>query len=276
MFFNNYRPISLLSVFSKILERLMYSRLLKFLNKQDFFNKFQFGFRNKHSTFMALIILLENLVKALDNGNCAVGIFLDFQKAFDTVDHCILLDKLHIYGIAHDWFSSYMSKRHQSVMYNNFESDYKEIKCGVPQGSVLGPLLFLFYINDLPSVSKLFMPILFADDTNLFCTGKNLGDIVNEINVEIDKIYSWVKANKLSLNVEKTNFMLFTPKCFPRNMDDLLINGNRISEVNKQRVLMHGHQGWNVRHGLCHIYMRYLYIYELFIAFVCFVVCSLL
>ena len=153
----------------------MYNRLLKFLNKQDLFNQFQFGFRNKHSTFMALIILLENLVKALDNRNCAVGTFLDFQKAFDTVDHCILLDKLHIYGIrgiAHEWFSSYMSKRHQSVMYNNFESDYKEIKCGVPHGSVLGPLLFLIYINDLPSVSKLFMPILFADDTTPFCTGK--------------------------------------------------------------------------------------------------------
>ena len=93
------RYCMLLSVFSQILERLMYNRLLKFLNKHTFFNKFQFGFRNKHSTFMALIILLENLVKALDDGNCAVGIFLDFQKAFDTVDHCTLLDKLHIYGI---------------------------------------------------------------------------------------------------------------------------------------------------------------------------------
>ena len=123
MFLNNYRPISLSSVFSKILERLRYNRLLKFINKQDFFNPFQFGFRNKHSTFMALIILLENLVKALDSGNCVVGIFLDFQKAFDTADNCILLDKLHIYGIrgiAHEWFSSYMSKRHQSVMYKNF------------------------------------------------------------------------------------------------------------------------------------------------------------
>ena len=178
MFFNNYRPISLLSVFSKILERLMYNRLVKFLNKHNLFNKFQFGFRNKHSTFMALIILLENLVKALDDGNCAVGIFLDFQKAFDTVDHCILLDKLHIYGIrgiAYDWFSSYLSNWFQSVLYNNSESDYKEIKCGVPQGSILGPLLFLIYINDLPSVSKFFLPILFADDTNLFCTGRHLG-----------------------------------------------------------------------------------------------------
>ena len=135
-----------------------------------------------------------------------LGFFLIFKRHSTQLIIVFCLDKRHIYGIrgiAHDWFSSYMYKRHQSVMYNNFESDYKEIKYGVPQGSVLGPLLFLIYINDLPSVSKLVMPILFADDTNLFCTGKNFGDIVNEINMEIDKIYSWVKANKLSLNVEK-------------------------------------------------------------------------
>ena len=137
----------------------------------------------------------------------------------------------------HDWFSIYLSNRFQSALYNNFESDYKEIKCGVSQGSILVPLLFLIYINDLPSVSKFFLPILFADDTNLFCTGKNLSDIVKEINVELDKIYSWVKANKLSLNVDKTNFMLFTPKCSQRNMDDLLINGIRISEVSDTKFL---------------------------------------
>ena len=105
MFFNNHRPISLLSVFSKIIERLMYSRQLNFINMYKIFNKLQFGFRNNHSTFMALVILMENLVNALDNGKCAVGIFLDFQKAFDTVDHGILLDKLYccgIRGIAHE------------------------------------------------------------------------------------------------------------------------------------------------------------------------------
>ena len=110
MFFNNYRPISLLSVFSKIFERLMYNRILIVINRHKLFNKFQLGFRNNHSTFMALVILIENLVNALDNGKCAEGIFLDFQKAFDTVDHSILLDKLHCYGIrriANQWFFNY-------------------------------------------------------------------------------------------------------------------------------------------------------------------------
>ena len=128
MMFNNYRPISLLSVFAKILERLMYNRLLKFINKNQIFNKHQFGFRDKHSTFMALIILIENLVNAIDNGKCAVGIFLNFQKAFDTVDHCILLDKLYFYGIrgqAFDWFSSYLHNRQQLVNYYGYESDLK-------------------------------------------------------------------------------------------------------------------------------------------------------
>ena len=99
MVFNNYRPISLLSIFSKILERPMYNRLLKFINNNDLPNKFQIGFRNNLSTFMALIVLMENLITALDNGNCAIGLFLDFQKAFDTVDHHILLDEFHCYGV---------------------------------------------------------------------------------------------------------------------------------------------------------------------------------
>ena len=190
----------------------MYNRLSIFINKHNFFNKYQFGFWNNHSTFMALIILIENLVTALDNGNCAVGIFLDFQKAFDTVDHNILLDKLHCYGIrgtAHEWFCSYLHNRRQSAIFNGYETEYKLLKCGFPQGSILGPLLFLVYINDLPSVSDLFMPILFADDTNLFCTGKDLKALSCKINEEIAKIYAWVNANELSLNIDITTVTKF-------------------------------------------------------------------
>ena len=189
---------------------------------------------------MALIILIENLLTALDNGKCAVGIFLDFQKAFDTVDHCILLDKLYCYGIrgiAHEWFASYLSSRQQSVVYNEHESELKTIKCGVPQGSILGPLLFLLYINDLSSVSSFFMPLLFADDTNLFCTGDNLRDTIQQINEELPKIYSWVNANKLSLNIDKTNFMLFTPRNCSRCTEDIVINGIRIQEVKETKFL---------------------------------------
>ena len=240
MLFSNYRPISLLSIFSKILEKLMYNRLLDFLNKNNILNKYQFGFRNNHSTYMALVILLENLRNALDNGECAIGIFLDFQKAFDTVDHDILLDKLYMYGIRDttlDWFSSYLSNRYQYVVYNDCKSECKKIQCGVPQGSVLGPLLFLIFINDLPSVSKLFMPILFADDTNLFCTGDDLDLLVDKINVEMTNVYAWVKANKLSLNVDKTNFMLFTPKRWSRSVKDIIIDHCKINEVKETKFL---------------------------------------
>ena len=169
----------------------MYTRLLDFINKQKILNKLQFGFRNNHSTFMALVVLIENLVNALDNGKCAVGIFLDFQKAFDTVDHGILLDKLYCYvirGTAHEWSVSYLSSRQQSVMYNGHKSELKVVRCGVPQGSILGPLLFLLYINDLTNVSNFFMPILFADDTNLFCIGTDLKDMIRQINEEMVKI----------------------------------------------------------------------------------------
>ena len=140
-------------------------------------------------------------------------------------------------GTTIEWFSSYLNNRYQYVVYNDCKSECKKIQCGVPQGSVLGPLLFLIFINDLPSVSKLFMPILFADDTNLFCTGDNLDLLVDRINVEMTNVYAWVKANKLSLNVDKTNFMLFTPKHRSRSIKDILIDNCKINEVKETKFL---------------------------------------
>ena len=155
---------------------------------------------------MALMIMMDENIKALNNDDCVVGIFLDFSKAFDTVNRDILLDKLCHNGvrdIALDWFRSYLSGRRQFVTYNGVSSRTKTITCGVPQGSILGSLLFLLYINDLYNVWSTSVPLLYADDTNLFYKGKAIDTLVRGINFELGNISTWLKVNKLSLNVKK-------------------------------------------------------------------------
>ena len=209
---SNYRPISLLSVFSKILEKLMYKRLYAYLEKLNFFYPLQFGFREKHSTGHALISMTEEIRNTIDNGNYGCGVFIDLKKAFDTVNHSILLKKLEHYGIrgvALDWFCSYLSNRKQYVSVNGHISETLQIRCGVPQGSVLGPLLFLIYINDLPSVSKCLTFYLFADDTNIYFEASDLFTLQKVVNRELRHVKKWLDANKLALNVDKTNFVIF-------------------------------------------------------------------
>ena len=174
--YSNYRPISLLSNIEKILEKLMYKRLYTFLNKNNVIYNLQFGFRQQYSTSHALINITENIRKALDDGNIGCGVFVDLQKMFDTVDHQKLLTKLNHYGIrgvSNDWFKSYLSNRSQYVSINGYDSGLAAINYGVPQGSVLGPLLFLLYINDLNQAIKFCKVHHFADDTNLLCLGNS-------------------------------------------------------------------------------------------------------
>ena len=234
MVFSNYRPVSVLPVFSKLLERLVYNRLISHINENKLLYEYQFGFQKGKSTYLAIMMLVDKITEALDQGECVVGVFLDFSKAFDTVDRNILLQKLHKYGICGVellWFEDYLSNIMQYVTYNNHKSSREKNNCGVPQGSILGPILFLLYINDLASVSEFCFSVLFADDTNMFITGKDMNVLCRQLNEDLRTIQEWLQCNKLSLNVLKTHFMVFTPK--NKVIGDIEVN---IHDVQIQRV----------------------------------------
>ena len=206
MLLNNYRPASVLPLFSKILEHLVYNRVLSFIQKHNILYSNQFGFRKNYSTNMALIMLIDKIMSHINNGDLVIGIFIDLTKAFDTVNHDILLQKLCKYGIRGlplIWFESYLKNREQCVFYNNEISSEQTTLCGIPQGSILGPLLFLLYINDIINVSTLWYIILFADDTSLFSHGKNIDLLINNLNTELVKLSQWLNSNKLTINVKK-------------------------------------------------------------------------
>ena len=239
--FSNYRPISVLPCFSKILEKLMYNRLLKYLDQNNILFPSQYGFRRKHSTNLATIELITKISQAIDNNENTLGVFLDLAKAFDTVNHEILLRKLDHYGvrgIVNKWFKNYLTGRKQIVKYKSVQSQSLTITCGVPQGSVLGPLLFLIYMNDVSRCSKKLSFILFADDTNLFYSHKNVDILYNTMNQELKNITSWLSCNKLSLNVKKTHFMVFKTK--RKKLDqvfEIKINDQQIDKVNYTKFL---------------------------------------
>ena len=210
----NYRPISLLSHFAKIFERVIYNLTLNFFNKHKILSRNQYGFRQNYSTILAMNEIHEKLLDNFEDGKITCTIFIDLAKAFDTVDHKILLKKLEFYGIRGNLlslFKSYLTGRMQCVRVNGVRSSYRTVKMGVPQGSVLGPLLFLVFINDLPMASN-FYTKLFADDTFLLMSSQNLKNLEKKVDDEMKNICAWLKANKLFLNVTKSKFMLLTQK----------------------------------------------------------------
>ena len=170
------RPISTLSSFSQIFEKLVYKQLINYIEKHKILSEFQFGFRKDHSIEQAIIEITDNLKNSIDNNLFTCGVFLDFAKAFDTVNHKILLSKLERYGIrgiALQWFTSYLKDRQQYVSIGDTKSSMQSVICGIPQGSTLGPLLFLLYINDISNSSDKLSFRIFADDTNIFASSHN-------------------------------------------------------------------------------------------------------
>jgi len=241
--YSNYRPVSLLPCFSKILERLVFNRCIQHINKHDILNSKQFGFRSNHSTSMAVTELVDKVNNAIEKGETTIAVYLDLSKAFDTINHNILLYELDHYGfrgIVLDWFKSYLHNRTQYVYFNNVKSNPLNILCGVPQGSILGPLLFILYMNDIVNSSSFLEFILFADDTTLSYSHKNILSKIDRINKELEKVANWFKANKLSVNASKTNFMIMgtqqkTAKCI--DQINIILDGTQLTRVNQTKFL---------------------------------------
>ena len=194
----------------------------------------------KYYTNHALLSIVEQINTNLDNKKFACGVFVDLQKAFDTVDHKILLSKLSHYGIsglANKWLASYLTNRSQSVTLSGCTSDEKKVSCGVPQGSILGPLLFTMYINDMHKAFNECLVHHFADDINLLFADSNPRNLQRTVNKALKKLVEWLRANRLSLNVDKTEFLIFRPPKQSCERIVLTLDGKKIFESSNIKYL---------------------------------------
>ena len=238
---SNYRPISLLSMINKIVEKVLYKRLYHYFETHQVLHKYQFGFRKKYSTTSALIEIVEQLRYQKENKNLTIGIYLDLTKAFDVVNHSILLNKLEFYGVrgsANQLLKSYLDNRKQYTQVSSHKSDIKVLKCGVPQGSVLGPLLFLIYFNDIQNCTKASMR-LFADDANIFISCKDPIQLRNLAERCLIDIKGWLNSNRLVLSEDKTQYSVFMPckRKIPENLNEICIGNKTIARSKSCKYL---------------------------------------
>lgn len=250
----NYRPISIIPTVSKIFEKIIYDQLYTYLNENNLLTPYQSGFRSLHSTLTALLEATNDWSVNIDNGLLNAVVFIDLKKAFDTIDHEIILLKLKNYGVDPDslnWFRSYLTNRKQKCKVNGQLSSSTSVTCGVPQGSSLGPLLFLIYINDLPNCLNMSRPRMFADDTSISYSSNSLDEMQFVINSELENLNTWLTANKLSLNVVKTEFMIIGSRQrmhATQNVISISINNREINRVNVTKSLgmyIDSHLSWS-------------------------------
>jgi hypothetical protein len=236
--YDNYRPISLVNTLSKILEKIVSIKLTNYLQLNNLIYEHQYGFQRGLSTEHNLTHVINYICNAINDNNFCVGVFLDLRKAFDVCSHDILLKKLKKLGIEGnelEWFRSYLSNRKQRVEINNHRSKEKVINISVLQGTTLGPILFLCYINDLHLCTNLSL-YKFADDTSCLSQGNNINDVIKFMNIEMQKISNWLTINKMALNISKTKYIIFRArgKSLPANLVPLCINTNKIGGVHDE------------------------------------------
>ena len=237
---SNYRPISILPKMSKIIEKCLKSRLLHYFTRNNLINPTQFGFLAEKSTQDAMLYVTEQIYENLNNSLSTLAIFIDFSKCFDTLNRDILITKLEIYGVRGpplDLLKSYLDNRYQAVKVNNSYSEFKLINAGVPQGSVLGPFLYLIYVNELSNISNQFTSCLFADDTTLIFKNSCKYDLFRLCDYGVNLFYSWCCANRLSINISKTKSMLFSNTLTPLEIADVYMNNIKIEYTSSIRFL---------------------------------------
>ena len=252
---SNYRPISVIPTVSKIFEKIVFDQLNKYFNDNNLLTSCQSGFRSLHSTMTALLEATNSWSVNIDNGLVNEVVFIDLKKAFDTIDHQIILKKLRNYGIDHcslKWFKSYLTGRTQKCKVNDRLSKSTSINCGIPQGSNLGPLLFLIYINDLPNCLHYATPRMFADDTSLSYAADSPSELESVINSELESLKTWLITNKLSLNLAKTEFMTVGSRQRITDTHDnmaIKLDGSEINKVETVKSLgvhIDKHLSWSV------------------------------